>query len=235
MATQDAPSTPTRTTLIVGASSAIAQDLASRLAEEGQEILRWTRSGDLEGSVQVEDLLEGALPDLPETLHGLAYFPGTLNLTPFGRTTLETFRSDWEINVLGFVRVLQHALPALQNAPVATVAAVSTVAATKGLPFHASIAQSKAGLEGLIRTLAAEFAPDIRFNAVAPSLTDTPLAGKLTSDEKRREKMDERHPLGRVGEPADVGAAMAYLLGPDSNWVTGQVLGVDGGFGALGK
>lgn len=220
-------------TLIVGARSAIAQALASRLREEGDDLHLWTRSTDLAGATWVGDVLRDELPVLPARVDRLAYFPGTLDLKPFGRTPLDTFRSDWEVNVLGFVRVLQHALPSLKQSDHAAVVAISTVAATTGMPFHASIAQAKGGLEAMIRALAAEFAPSIRFNAVAPSLTDTPLASKLTGNEERRAKMDARHPLGRIGTPDDIAAALHFLLGPQASWMTGQVLGVDGGIGVV--
>ena len=220
------------TVLLVGADSAIARALAPRLVERGVETLRWSRQ---EGhDAQVDIFSADTLPDLPERLEGLVYFPGTITLTPFPRTSLDTFRRDWEINVGGLVRVLQHALPALQKAERASVVTISSVAASNGLAFHASIAQAKAGVEALTRSLAAEFAPrGIRFNAVAPSLTDTPLATRLLDSDAKRERMEERNPLGRIGRPEDVAATIDHLLGDDAGWMTGQVIGVDGGFGTL--
>ena len=227
------------TTLLVGAHSAIAQALAARERAAGHELLLWTRNAELEGATWVGDVLVDELPPSPARLDRLAYFPGSLDLQPFGRTSLETFRRDWELSVLGFVRVLQHTLPALRasgadsGAPPPSVVAISSVAATSGMPFHTSIAQAKGALEALVRSLAAEFAPRIRFNAVAPSLTDTPLAGKLTSNAERRAKLDARHPLARIGTPDDVAASLFFLLGAESGWTTGQVLAVDGGIGVV--
>lgn len=221
------------TTLLVGAHSAIAQALAARARDAGDELLLWTRNAELDGATWVGDVLHDELPSLPDRVDRLAYFPGSLDLKPFGRTSLDTFRGDWELSVLGFVRVVQHALPALRASDAAAVVAISTVAATTGMPFHTSIAQAKGALEALVRSLAAEFAPHIRFNAVAPSLTDTPLAGKLTSNAERREKLDARHPLARIGTPDDIAAALEFLLGTESSWMTGQVLAVDGGIGVV--
>ncbi len=219
-----------RTVLVVGAGSAIARDLTSRLTDKGTELLQWSRQDGFDAVVDVVN--DDSLPELPESLGGLVYFPGSITLAPFPRLDMQTFRSDWEVNVGGFVRVLQHAIGSLQKAENASVVGVSTVAAGHGLGFHASIAAAKAGVEALMRTLAAEYAPrGVRFNCVAPSLTDTPLAAGLTDSDAKRKRMDDRHPLGRIGQPGDVAAAIDYLLSDDASWVTGHVLAVDGGYG----
>ena len=218
--------------LIVGASSAIGLNLAERLESRGAELVRWSRQDGYDARVDV--LGDEELPEVPERLDGLVYLPGSITLAPFPRLSMETFREDWEINVGGFVRVLHHTIGSLQKAETASVVAVSTVAAGYGLGFHASIAAAKGGVEGIVRSLAAEYAPrGVRFNAVAPSLTDTPLAAKLTDSDDKRKRMDDRHPLGRIGQPADVARAIEFLVTDDADWVTGQVLGVDGGYGAL--
>lgn len=218
------------TVLVVGAGSAIAQDLSTRLGDRGTRLVQWSRQEGFDAVVDV--VADESLPDLPETLEGLVYFPGTIELAPFPRLDMGTFRRDWEINVGGLVRVLHHAIGSLQKSEAASVVGVSTVAAGHGLGFHASIAAAKAGVEGLMRTLAAEYAPrGVRFNCVAPSLTDTQLASGLIDSDAKRKRMDDRHPLGRIGRPRDVAAAIDYLLSDDASWVTGQVLAVDGGYG----
>ena len=145
----------------------------------------------------------------------------------------EDFLADFNLNVLGAVKSIRTVLPCLKHAEDASIVLFSTVAVQTGMAFHASIASAKGAVEGLTRTLAAEFAPRIRVNAIAPSLTDTPLASKLLSREDSRKAAAERHPLKRVGKPEDVAAAATFLLSDDSSWMTGQVLALDGGMSAI--
>jgi NAD(P)-dependent dehydrogenase (short-subunit alcohol dehydrogenase family) len=170
---------------------------------------------------------------LPDTLASMVYCPGTISLQPFHRTDLSTFIKDMEINLFGAVRALQAALPALQRSKQASVVLFSTVAVTTGMPMHASIAAAKGGIEGITRSLAAELAPGIRVNAVAPSLTDTPLASSLLRTERQRENAGVRHPLGRIGQREDIASAVKFLLSKDATWITGQILAVDGGIGTV--
>ena len=222
-----------RTVLLVGASSAIARKTAEVLEREGIEPIRWSRQ-QLPVGETVESYMDGPLPEIPDKLDGLVYFPGTVRLTAFHRVTLQQFQEDWEINVAGFIRILQAALPALGNGTDASVVGITTVAVQTGLGFHASVSQSKGALQGLIRALAAEYAAKgIRFNAVAPSLTESGLTANLVNSDEKRERMGKRHPLGRIGQPQDIAEAIAYLVGNHSSWVTGQVIGVDGGYGTL--
>lgn len=171
--------------------------------------------------------------ELPETLHGLVYFPGTITLKPFHRLSDEDFLRDFQINLLGAVRLLRLALPALKKAESASVVFFSTVAVRTGLPYHASIAAAKGAVEGLSRSLAAELAPRIRVNCIAPSLTDTPLAESLLNSGEKREAAGKRHPLHRIGDPAENARLIAFLLGEDSGFMTGQVLRPDGGLSVL--
>ncbi|MBT2972079.1 MAG: oxidoreductase [gamma proteobacterium symbiont of Ctena orbiculata] len=223
-------------TLIVGAGSGVGLSLAESLIADGHEL--WTTSRSPQHPLQThhqcwEAETEFPADTLPDTLACMVYCPGTLSLQPFSRTDLTTFVEDMEINLFGAVRALQAALPALQRSEQASVVLFSSVAATAGMPMHASIAAAKGGIEGITRALAAELAPGIRVNAVAPSLTDTPLASSLLRSDRQRENAAARHPLGRIGQPHNIVSAVKFLLSVDAAWITGQILAVDGGIGAV--
>lgn len=154
-------------------------------------------------------------------------------MRPFRGLKTEAFTADFEINVIGAVKALKSVLNLLNASTNAAVVFYSTVAVQTGMPFHSSVAASKGAIEGLTRSLAAEFAPKIRVNAIAPSLVDTPLASKFLNNETKLEKANERHPLGRVGTVEEMAKATAYLLSEDSSWMTGRILQLDGGIGNL--
>ena len=225
--------------LIVGASSGIGLALAESLTQKGASVYTASRTeGDTPSVLHIN--FDAQTPDyqgftqLPEVIHGLVYCPGTINLKPFGRISTDDFLKDFQINVLGAVGVLQNVMPKLKRAEGASVVLFSTVAVQMGMGFHASIAASKGAIEGLTRSLAAEFAMQkIRVNAIAPSLTDTPLAEKLLGTDEKKEASNRRHPIGRYGTAQDVANAALFLLGDDSSWVTGQILGIDGGMGSI--
>jgi 3-oxoacyl-[acyl-carrier protein] reductase len=180
------------------------------------------------------DVLSDELPEI-ESLDGLVYCPGSINLRPFTSLTETDFRADFEINVMGAVKVLKTYLPLLKKSPHASVVLFSTVAAQTGMSFHASVAASKGAIESMTRALAAELAPAIRINCVAPSLTDTPLAERLLKSDKQKESAALRHPLKRYGQIADLAAAVDFLLHENSSWITGQILKVDGGLSAINQ
>lgn len=221
--------------LIVGASGGIGSALERLLGERGNV---WTasRQCDVESDRHIIwDAGDATFPSarLPKKLDGLAYLPGTIRLAPFDRLTDADFSADFEINLLGAVRAIRAALPALKASGDAGVVLFSTVAVTTGMPMHASVAAAKGAVEGLTRSLAAELAPRVRVNAIAPSLTDTPLAARLLKTDRQRSAAAQRHPLERIGRAHEVAAAAAFLLSPDSTWITGQVLPVDGGIGSV--
>jgi NAD(P)-dependent dehydrogenase (short-subunit alcohol dehydrogenase family) len=171
---------------------------------------------------------------LPESLQGLVYCPGTIRLRPFHRLSDNDFLEDFTINVLGAVKAIRASLPLLKKSSSgASIVLFSTVAVQTGMPFHASIASAKGAIEGLTRSLAAELAPSIRVNAIAPSLTETPLAQSLLSNDQKRQMAADRHPLKRFGQPEDIANLTVFLLDPGTSWITGEIFHVDGGMSAV--
>lgn len=226
--------------LVIGASSGIGKELAKNLASEGHQVF-----GTFRNTV-VEETFDGLtyhhldvteenlnLDFLPEQLDGIAYCPGSINLKPFARLKPEAFVSDFQMQVVGAIKVIQAVLPKLKASKHASIVTFSTVAVQMGFNFHTQVATSKGAIEGLTRSLAAELAPKIRVNCVAPSLTDTPLASKLLSTDEKREANAQRHPLKQIGTPSDVANMAAFLLSEKAAWMTGQILHVDGGVSAV--
>lgn len=219
--------------LVIGGNSGIGGRLVVLLKDAGANVFVFSRSESGSNKLDVTDD-EMDLKDIPDVLHGVAYCPGSITLKPFHRLTVEDFLSDYGINLLGAVKVLQACIKNLKQAKGASVVLFSTVAVQTGLGFHASIASAKGAVEGLMRSLAAEWAVNgIRVNAVAPSLTDTPLASQLLGSPEKKEAAGKRHPLGRYGQASDSAEAAFYLLSDQTGWVTGQVLKVDGGMSTV--
>jgi NAD(P)-dependent dehydrogenase (short-subunit alcohol dehydrogenase family) len=219
--------------VIIGGNSGIGASVKEKLKVLGANIFSYSRSGEGGNILDVTqdfNQIEG----LPDVIDGLVYCPGTINLKPFHRFSVADFQEDYEINLLGAVKVLQSCMKGLKKSSSASVVLYSTVAVGVGLGFHASISSAKGAVEGLVRSLAAEWAPSkIRVNAVAPSLTDTPLASQLLGNDDKKEASNKRHPLGRYGKPEDIAASSVFLLSDDSSWMTGQVLHLDGGMSSV--
>lgn len=224
--------------LLIGGSYGIGLALTNLLKEENQIFVASRSKEQLQGKNVIHipfDALQDTLDvsKLPPIIDGLVYLPGSINLRPFKGIKPETFQEDLNINFIAMVKVLQTVLPQLTASQQASVVLFSSVAAQVGMPFHTSVAAAKGAVEGFAKALAAEYAPKMRVNVIAPSLTDTPLADKFLNNDVKREKSAERHPLKRVGTPDDMAQMAAFLLSENSSWMTGQVLGVNGGMGSL--
>ncbi|ARV05769.1 oxidoreductase [Polaribacter sp. SA4-10] len=222
-----------KTILIIGGSKGIGKALAD-LLKESHKVITMSRS-EIENQESnthyALDILKDELPDIEE-LDGLAYCPGSINLKSLTRLKIEDFQNDFNINVLGAIKAIQKYEKALSNNN-GSVVLFSTVATKLGMPFHASIAVSKAGVEGLAKSLAAEYATKIRFNVIAPTVTNTSLAARLLRNEKQQETMKERHPLKNYLEPSEVASLANYLLSDDAKSISGQVFPIDAGIVSL--
>ena len=222
---------------IIGGTSGIGRATTAQLLAAGHQVHAACRSpeklADLGIIAQPFDAVAPGPLTWPERLDGLVYFPGTIVLKPFHRLTAEDFQRDLQVNFFGAIVALQSALPALKASGNASVVLFSTVAVAQGMPMHASIAAAKGAVEGLAKSLAAEWAPMIRVNVIAPSLTDTPLASAFLNTELKKEAAAKRHPLQQVGQPDDIAAAVAQLLSDTSRFMTGQVLRIDGGLSSV--
>ena len=224
--------------LVIGGSSGIGKEISELLSNEN--IVFSTSRNELNESNEnirhiKYDVLEDELdPELlPDQIDGFVYCPGTINLRPFRSLKLETFRSDLELNLIGAIKTLQIILTRLQQSPSSSIIFYSTVAVKTGMPFHSSVSSSKSALEGLTKSLAAEFAPKIRVNCIAPSIVNTPLANKFLNTEDKIEKAAARHPLNKIGTAKEIAQLTQYLLDDKSKWITGQIINIDGGISSV--
>jgi NAD(P)-dependent dehydrogenase (short-subunit alcohol dehydrogenase family) len=225
--------------LIIGHSTGIGAALSAKLSTKNRVFGTFNKNQTDSQNSNTSSHQLNVLDDnldlsfLPDSLDGLAYCPGAVNLKPFARIKPEDFISDYQLQVLGAIKIIQACLPKLKNAENPSIVLFSTVAVQMGFNFHSLVASSKGAIEGLTRALAAEFAPKIRVNAIAPSITNTPLVGNLLNSPEKIEANAQRHPLKKVGIAEDIANAAAYLLGDESNWVTGQIFHIDGGVSSV--
>ncbi len=229
-----------KTYLVVGGTSGIGRQVVEALIEQDARVHILSRGGHAAsarpGTVHHVCDVTAETPEFPaldEPLAGLAYLPGNITLKPFHLLREKNFQDDLAVNLFGAVKTLQRYLKNLKEVEAASVVLMSTVAVQTGLPYHASIAGAKGAVEGLTRSLAAELAPHVRVNAVAPSLTDTPLASSLLGQRAKQESAAERHPLKRIGSPEEIAAMVTFLLSEQAQWITGQIVHVDGGLSSV--
>ncbi|MDI1355172.1 MAG: SDR family NAD(P)-dependent oxidoreductase [bacterium] len=226
--------------LIIGASSGIGKALALQLADNGHQVFGTFNKNEPSAEhplikySHLNVLDENfSLAFLPDTLAGVIYCPGSINLRPFERIKPADFINDYNLQVVGAIKTIQTVASKLKNSENASITLFSTVAVQTGLPFHSQVSASKGAIEGLTKALAAEYAPKVRVNCIAPSLTDTPLAATLLNSEQKKEANAQRHPLKRIGTTDDIVNIVDFLISPKSSWITGQILHVDGGISTL--
>ena len=224
--------------VLIGGSKGIGLSITELLQDDHNLFVASRTTGELDTSlvthlefdVQKDDITSLNLPD---QIDGLVFCPGSINLKPFKMLKPSDFEEDININFMSLVKAVHALLPKLKKSEQPSLVFFSTVAVKVGMPFHTSVAAAKGAIEGFAKALAAEYAPTFRVNVIAPSLTDTPLAAQLLNNDKKREKMNDRHPLKRVGTTEDIAAIAKFLLTDQSAWITGQVFGVDGGMSTL--
>ena len=220
-----------RTLILIGGSKGIGKAIANTLLPS-HNVINISRSTPEFTHDNLQhigcDVVNEDLPEI-ESADALIYCPGSINLKPINRLKLEDFRSDFEINVVGAVKAVQKYLPILKSGENPSIVLFSTVAVKLGMPFHASVAAAKAGVEGLTKSLGAELAPSVRVNAIAPTVTDTDLASKLLRNDRMIENMKERHPLKKYLDPQEVADLASYLVSDKSLALSGQVFEMDCG------
>jgi len=228
-----------RNYIIIGGSSGIGKELVSLLEEQEVSIIATFNKNEVQNRKKVTyiqlDVTTDSLnlDNLPEEIHGLAYCPGSINLKPFHRFKEEDFIADFKLQVLGATNIIQQLLPKIKKSEDASILLFSTVAVQSGFNFHSQVAMSKGAIEGLTRSLAAELAPTIRVNAIAPSLTNTNLASRFLNTPAKMDLQAENNPLKKIGDAKNVAEAAAFLITPKSAWITGQIIHVDGGFSKI--
>ena len=223
--------------LLIGGSTGIGYELSQKLKEDNNIFISMRNQDKFNHpNIKTNELdldKEFETDWLPDHLDGFIYLPGTINLRPFKGLKPSVFIEDFNINVMGCVKILQKILPKIQAAENPSIVMFSTVAVKIGMPFHSSVSSSKGAIEGLTRSLAAEFAPKIRVNAIAPSILDTPLAEKFLNSETKLENSRNRHPMKEIGSPKDISEVVKFLLEDNSKWMTGQIIPFDGGMSSV--
>ena len=228
-----------KTYLVIGGTSGIGLETTKLLSKNNRVIVISREKKNIDGLPNVEfysaDITKTIddLPNIEGEINGIVYCPGTINLKPMKSLKIEDFQNDFEVNVLGAVKVINKYFANLKSAENASIVLFSTVAVQTGMQYHASIASAKGAVEGLTRSLAAEFAPSIRVNCIAPSITNTPLAEKLLNNDTKLKASEDRHPLKRIGNAKEIAELVSFLLSENSGFITGQIIKADGGISSI--
>ena len=220
-----------KTIVVVGGSKGIGKAILCNILEENKVVNLSRTEPDITHRNLTHFKRNVLIDELPsfDRIDTLVYCPGSINLKPIKYLTIKDFREDFEINVVGAVIAIKSYLESLTNSPNPSIVLFSSVATSLGMPYHSSIAASKSGIEGLVKTLGAELAPKIRINAIAPTITDTELSSKFMKNSKMKEMLAERHPLKKYLAPEEVAEMATYLMSERSKPVTGQIFKLDCG------
>ena len=217
--------------LIIGGTKGIGRAIVSELIERHEVVCLSRNISEFTHNNYKHvkfDVLNDEFPEI-ESLDTLIYCPGTINLKPISTLTLDDFRNDFELNVIGAVKAIKKYLNLLKKSENPSILMFSTVATKLGMPYHSSVSVSKSGIDGLVKTLGAELAPKIRINAIAPTITNTDLASKILRNEKVIENMIERHPLKKILSPDEIAKMAYYLISKNSSSISGQIFNMDAG------
>lgn len=225
--------------LVIGGSSGVGKQLVNDLLQQGNKVIATFYKHEI--TLRHENLtsfyydVKNDSQELEQisSLKALIYCPGSIDLKPFNRFNEDELMEDLRLNVLGAHRVIKNVIGHLKKASNPSITLFSTVAATIGFPYHSKIGISKGAVEGFAKSLAAELAPTVRVNVIAPSLFDSPLSSSLLSNEKKVEMNAKRHPLGRVGDCKDISNLVQFIISDKASWITGQVIKVDGGLSSI--
>ena len=217
--------------LIIGGTKGIGKAIIDLLIEENKITCMSRNASDYNhenyNHIQLDATLDN-FPDL-EKIDSLVYCPGSINLKPISTLSIEDFRNDFELNVIGAVKSIKKYLPLLKKGENPSILLFSTVATKLGMPYHASVSASKSAIDGIVKTLGAELAPKIRINAIAPTITNTELASKILRNEKVLENMIERHPLKKILSASEVAKMAKFLISNDGSSISGQIINMDAG------
>ena len=217
--------------LIIGGTKGIGKAIVSEVIEQHEVVCLSRNISDFTHNNYKHikfDVLNDEFPEI-ESLDTLIYCPGTINLKPISSLTLDDFRYDFELNVIGAIKAIKKYLNLLKKSENPSILMFSTVATKLGMPYHTSVSVSKSGIDGLVKTLGAELAPKIRINAIAPTITNTDLASKILRNEKVIENMIERHPLKKILSPDEIAKMASYLISKNSSSISGQIFNMDAG------
>lgn len=218
--------------VIIGGSKGIGFEILKQQLANNNQVFNISRNAPEISNPNLKhfelNVLNDALPEI-ENIDTLIYCPGSINLKPIGSLSIDDFRNDFEINVIGAVKAIQKYLPTLKKGNDPSIVLFSTVAVKLGMPYHASVATAKAGVEGLVKSLGAELASFVRVNAIAPTITETTLAANILRNDRMKENMVERHPMKNYLKPEEVANMANFLISENAKSISGQIFEMDYG------